>query len=1126
MDIKENTVKELETSRDNIEIISTPELEDTRANLKNDSEVKSLETEKEKIDPGKDRELDKTKLGIKENEVNSLEKSKEVIHGNSVKSLETGKEKIQIVKSVNLETEKETIQKKEITSLNDTKEKLKTDKPISKLPDSRTDIKNDSEVKFLETGREEIDPNTKINLEDQKTELSVDSTINSLETSAEKGPESNEISELETELNDLYIGPEIQGLSEDRIDIDTAQDNSLSDEIISLDNEEEISELEDTRENLDATEGVDSLSSVVISGPNPVEKDLESDFVKLDKGEDKISSLDSTKVDGPKENNPDNLENSVISLDKPEDHDLETDSVGLEASDNVESLEDFIDTIQSSGDHDLEDTKITISSPSKVENLEDKKLDLSGIQNYQEGQQNSNFSDSLEDTQIKRNPDPGLKGRTIAGDYKLSEVELKDEKLELEDVEEVELDTDSENLPDGYSLGNRTIIDLDNTIKDQDYALSEIEENINKDKADVKTPEGYTKDNRTITSLDFTVKEPEIEDISGKNDKPEIKIPEGYTKDNRTIIDLDNTVKDPDYATSIVEDTSKKGDKSDIKLPENADLQDRTVRDLDKTVKDSNYAVSYVEKVSGKGDKADIKTPLNKASKEITSIHGYGELYASNQYRHTNRSGDGYLTPNYKLPDKSFKFGNFWKGDALNPSKYLRWAVENSVGKIPLKGASKGKLIDETLALLVSARDLVERATKSNRDRLPGKSILSGGISGKSITKSIVGAVGKALSNSSADKSQPINRPTKDFSGQIKQNSWEAPGQAVYDSEDSLDLYDTEGDSFYNGDKRKFKELVNSKYKLSENSFGGIADLGMGIGKTFNDLISGIYSPTQSLEDFKTSLRNSRYITTPEKFTSTGNATNYMTLDSNHIWEVVIKPYIGDLNGNRTWLPNFLEIDKQNAKAFNMKTYFSSGWLPITGFELQEKKLTSKDLPLYNGSISFPVGLEFTNELRLTFADDSLKSLRRYFDLCTKVSVYMSNIHYKGENGYEPIDIKLLDRDRKISNPTVYLEGKIHPGLYKNLSFIITIYILTPQFGTIKKCNLLCVIKDYTIESQGETDSSPTELSVTFSIVGENPSLYESYGKDATYAPPIKTGQKDRTGTGILENLGDLVNIF
>lgn len=192
-----------------------------------------------------------------------------------------------------------------------------------------------------------------------------------------------------------------------------------------------------------------------------------------------------------------------------------------------------------------------------------------------------------------------------------------------------------------------------------------------------------------------------------------------------------------------------------------------------------------------------------------------------------------------------------------------------------------------------------------------------------------------------------------------------------------------------------------------------------------------------------------------------------------------------------------------------------------------KKKLTSKELPLFNGSISFPIGLEFTNELRLTFADDSLKSLKRYFDLCTKVSAYMSNIHYDYENGYTfPKD----DLSSNVTNPTVYLEGKIHPGLYKNLSFLVTIFILTPQFGTIKKCNLLCVIKDYTIENQGEIDSSPTELNVTFSIVGENPLDVKDEIKKYNYTPATDPTKRkytfERSGTGILDNLGSVVNIF
>lgn len=80
--------------------------------------------------------------------------------------------------------------------------------------------------------------------------------------------------------------------------------------------------------------------------------------------------------------------------------------------------------------------------------------------------------------------------------------------------------------------------------------------------------------------------------------------------------------------------------------------------------------------------------------------------------------------------------------------------------------------------------------------------------------------------------------------------------------------------------------------------------------------------------------------------------------------------------------------------------------------------------------------------------------------------------------------------------------------------------------STIKKCNLLCVIKDYTIENQGETDSSPTELNITFSIVGENPKDGVSIKEFKSYTPPTKTGQTDRSGTGILDNIGSVVNIF
>jgi hypothetical protein len=46
---------------------------------------------------------------------------------------------------------------------------------------------------------------------------------------------------------------------------------------------------------------------------------------------------------------------------------------------------------------------------------------------------------------------------------------------------------------------------------------------------------------------------------------------------------------------------------------------------------------------------------------------------------------------------------------------------------------------------------------------------------------------------------------------------------------------------------------------------------------------------------------------------------------------------------------------------------------------------------------------------------------------------------------------------------------------------------MNPQLQTINMSDLLVVLKDFTEEWQGEVDSSPTELALMFSVVGENP---------------------------------------
>ena len=547
-------------------------------------------------------------------------------------------------------------------------------------------------------------------------------------------------------------------------------------------------------------------------------------------------------------------------------------------------------------------------------------------------------------------------------------------------------------------------------------------------------------------------------------------------------------------------------------------------------------------------DKKDFEIPRGEEYYEIT------EEYLSKDSRVQVN------LPQYERP--KIGWGNVWSGDALNPGTYLRWAAENTVGTLPLRGSSKQKLINETLQLLVYGREALEKAAKSNRDRLPGNDLDI--ISDLTRGTNIKGAVTKGMKSiinaiKTVNREDPINRPKKEkikaksinkegkeeekTVKEFHQKKWKAPGQVF------LDSYSDES-----GKTRDFRDYTSSVFKLGEG------EEEFGIGVTIRDLISkNKEGQCDDLESFREALRSSRFITTPEKFTSTRNSTNYMTLDSNHVWEIFFRPYVGEMNGNRTWLPSFLEIDYQNKKAFNYTTYYSRGWLPITGFELQEKKLTSKDLPLFDGAISYPVSMEFTNELRITFADDSLKSLKRYFDLCAKVSAYMSNIHFPHDifeeievlnnpeiellkdkmtseeysnlvknTGYHKQKIFVrkedtiyetpIDQVKEITNPTVYLEGKIHPGLYKNLSFLVSIYVLTPQYATVKKCNLLCVLKDFNLEHQGEIDSSPTELSVTFSIVGENPIDLEgsSLGNIANYTPPKKTSYKEEFDTGLV----------
>lgn len=305
----------------------------------------------------------------------------------------------------------------------------------------------------------------------------------------------------------------------------------------------------------------------------------------------------------------------------------------------------------------------------------------------------------------------------------------------------------------------------------------------------------------------------------------------------------------------------------------------------------------------------------------------------------------------------------------------------------------------------------------------------------------------------------------------------------------------------------------NREYTFKDNYL-----LGEGIRKTLKDLCNAEINQISSVEDLYDLLKRSEK-TTPHARTSEG-VMNGMTLSSNHVWEITIEPYISGYNGYCTWLPFIQELNRYNYKVHGVRTIYDK-WIPITSFELQDKRLINKTLGLYAGEISYPIAMEYSNELRLTIADDSFKSFRYYFDKVAEISAYESAINSKSDFSNAKADASCA-KNRKFdsfsfSKKTYYgtkvdstfdtiNKDKFAVGMYKNLCFEICIYILTPQYSTIKKYDLLCVMKDYSIEYSGETDASPSDVSVTFSIVGdlEKVNTYLESDESSFYTPAVQ----------------------
>ena len=460
--------------------------------------------------------------------------------------------------------------------------------------------------------------------------------------------------------------------------------------------------------------------------------------------------------------------------------------------------------------------------------------------------------------------------------------------------------------------------------------------------------------------------------------------------------------------------------------------------------------------------------------------------------------------PYYKLPDQSFSLD---KNYAIG--NYLRFAAEEIFGSwsrnLEMKKARK-VLLEETLALLIWGRDELEKLTKAIKYRLPGddfgllSDLVSGG-STKDLAKSALNSVSDALSKETPN---PINRPVWDKD----KDSTKTIGWEEANSRPSVIATDTEKE-----DKSFWKKLGNNlvgtigkdpndnrKYKFIEQYLTA----GEGIKTTLFDFagLGKLPEDKGTVESFYDLLKTSPYFTTSNKITTTGSGYKVITLDSNIHWEIIFEPYIGELNGNYTFLPAINEINLRNEALHGVKTSYNY-WIPINSFELQKEKLNTKSLGLFDGEIVYPISMDFVNEFRMTIVDDQYKSWRNYFERCVQASVYNSTP--VGKNGAYIVEKNgsirevrnkhgvLLsstteDNVTESENSSIVIDRNFHlVAPYKNLSFRCRIYVMTPQLSIINKYDLLLILKDFSEERSGEIDSSGSDLNLSFSIVGENP---------------------------------------
>ena len=1088
---------ELEKHREDIvnkKNILEPTLEDRREELTEEpKELKSLGTEKLNLEgvrdvrnlyintkenlkvPEKDLELGKERESLIDNHNLELDLTRIDLEG--FKDL-SYKEQLEVDSKNELDTTRISLEKTiETSELSSYREDLKeTPEELDKLEDHREKLNSGKDnLKELEDTKVKL-RNPVDDAELSKTKVSLERTVEDkeLETYREnlrKTPE--ELDELENHKESLRSGEELKSLPEDKITLGGTVKvlEELGNTKIDLEGteESEISTLEDYRENL-SVEDNNSLEDTRVDLKGT--KEYES------------SSLEDERIDlkGTEEAEPKALENERIDLENTEESEISTledyrENLSVEDNNSLEDtridltgtkeaemseLEDYLDDLENTKDYEaseLEDTRIDLTGTKEFEpkSLEDERINLEGTKEYE--------SSSLEDERID------LKGTEEAEPESLEDFIDK-----LEDTRDFELEDEKLELPetsgDGYEgytpLGPEELDSLGGNINNFYDSLLEVPEI-----ADAPRQSG-----------DYTPLGPEeLDSLGGDLGNFYDSILEVPETDNENYLS-------PEEVEKIIENPEQQYNYKD-KLPEVAKGNSAPRVETEGSY---NYlSPEEVEKI------IENPTYFYNQQKEIPDAQAPDgqEIYKYSE--NPELSSEQVEGPPMKLP----KFGL----ESLNLSNYLRWTAEKAVGWTGVHGEARQLLVNETLAGLVVARDELEKVTKSNRYRLPGNDggllgdLVSGGVSGAldNLGDKLGDAVNSIVGSKSVDISNPLNRPDENkfkYNGFEEANTRSTSSNASnpiksqsvfsYDEIELLSKITNEG-AKKNSSSSFWKKAGSALKDMALGSSGGERTYsfknnyisGKGILITLEELcgISSDTDDTNTVEGLYNVLKSSPFITTPDKFTSTGYSNyNIQTLDTNAFWEIALEPYAGPENGDLNYLPGIHEINIRNIVMHGVNTAYNK-WIPFTSFDLQKSKMTSKTLSLYDGEISYPVSMEFTNELRITIADDQYKSWRRYFEECAKAAIYNSEGHTSDYYILPPDEYSLTAIDT----------NNVCIAMYKNICFRCRIYVMTPQYSTIQKFDLLLVMKDFSEEYTGDIGDGAGDLTVSFSIVGENP---------------------------------------